>query len=470
MDSEQTTTSLREKVIQGGIYLVVRQGLGLFIGLGGMFFLTRMIGPENYGTYVSAIGILIFLSKVASLGLNTYLIRQENELNVGYFNQAFTLILLNGLIISLLASAFSSLIGKWIDNPGFAHVFILMVITLPLNSVIFTATAKLERALNYKAVASIELLGQVAYYSISLPLAYKTENILAPVAGYWGQQLVLLFGALIASKYKPVLQWSTLNIRDMVRYGFGFSSSMWVWQMRDLVNPVIVGRYAGADIVGYIAFAIKIVEALSFVKQATWRLSITALAKLQNNEIKLKKAVSEGMILQVFALAPFLVGFAIISVWVIPSFFGNKWEPFLDVFPFIAISYLVNAVFNMHSSVLYVKKLNMDVTFFHIIHMLLFVGGAFAFVPWMGIEGYGLAEILALLSYVVVHKKLKKVLLPSYSAVIPWLIAFIPLLFVTMIGYKWLGFLVIPVCVILSIPNNRKYILNYKEQVLRRSA
>ena len=50
--------------------------------------------------------------------------------------------------------------------------------------------------------------------------------------------------------------------------------------MRLLVNPVLVGRFAGAQGVGFVALAIRLVEVLSFIKQATWRVAMAALAKL----------------------------------------------------------------------------------------------------------------------------------------------------------------------------------------------
>ena len=43
--------------------------------------------------------------------------------------------------------------------------------------------------------------------------------------------------------------------------------------------------------------------------------------------------------------------------------------PALGVFPFIALSYLENSVFNLHASVLYLLQKNWEVTWFNCAHV-----------------------------------------------------------------------------------------------------
>lgn len=92
-------------------------------------------------------------------------------------------------------------------------------------------------------------------------------GVWAPVVGYWIQQIMISIGTLWASRYMPRLTKNLNDLKDMVQYGIGYSSSMWVWQIRSLINPLIVGKFLGAEAVGIVALAIRVVEALSFVKR-----------------------------------------------------------------------------------------------------------------------------------------------------------------------------------------------------------
>lgn len=462
--------SLREKVLRQGAYLIIRQGLGLLIGVGGVFLLTRLIGPANYGLYASVLGILMFISSIAGLGVNVYLIRQNREPTQQIYNQAFTLLLLSNLLLlssSILLAPFLSL---WLRNSNFVVPFITLVFTLPLNSVIFPSMAILERNLDYKKVAIIELIGQIFYYVTALLMAYMGYGVWAAVIGYLFQQLIIASFARYFSNFSPKINWNWKAVKQMVSYGIGYSSSLWIWQLRSLVNPLIVGRFLGQEAVGHIALAIRLVEALSFVKGATWRVAISALAKLQGDYNRLKRAMEEGMVIQVLSLGPFLAVFALISKWVIPFIFGEEWIVVLEIFPFIALSYLVNSIFNMHSSILYVLRKNWDVTLFHLGHIFLFASGAVIFVPKFGIMGYGLAEVIAILSYIIIHSRLGKHIVASYKMVIPWMFAFIPILFISLFRFPLAIIMVLPLIGVLIKPGTVDQLLEYIKYFRRRIA
>ena len=192
----------------------------------------------------------------------------------------------------------------------------------------------------------------------------------------------------------------------MLSYGFGYSASIWIWQLRRLVNPVLVGRVAGAEGVGIVALAVQIVTQLSFVASASWRLSTAVLARLQTDLPRLTAAVGEGMRLQIAAVGVPLVAFAWVGPWIVPLLFGHAWGPVTLVYPFIALGGLANAAFNLHSSALYVRRHNGDVALFHTVHILLFAGSAWLLLPRVGLVGYGWAEVMAIASYALAHRAL----------------------------------------------------------------
>ena len=395
--------SLRTKVLRGGVYLFLRQGLGVAISTVGIILLTRTIGPSAYGVYGAAIGIYNFLLILFTWGVEVYLIRHEEEPQLQDYHQAFSLLLLLGSVGAGLAILALPTMERWVRLEGFGPVATVMFAGLPLVLLGRVPLARLERALDYRSVALIELSVLVVYYLVALPLAYQGFGPWAPIGGWSAQELSRLGLLYRTSAYRPRLHWEWARVRAMVGYGLGFSASIWVWQLRMLVNPLVVGRYAGADAVGYVALAIRMVEQLSVLREITWRLSIPALARVQGNLTRMVKAISEGSSLQTMASGIPLVAFGLVAPWVVPALFGSRWVPLLEVYPFIALGYLANSAFNLHSSALYVLQKNWQVTMFHLVHIVLFAGSALLLVRYIGVRGYGWAEIVALPSYVVIH-------------------------------------------------------------------
>lgn len=75
---------------------------------------------------------------------------------------------------------------------------------------------------------------------------------------------------------------------------------------------------------GYVALAIRIVEQLGFVKDVAWRLSIPALARMQQDLMRTVRAITEGITLQTMAAGVSLVGFSLVAPWIIPVVFGSR--------------------------------------------------------------------------------------------------------------------------------------------------
>ena len=462
--------TLREQVLRGSTYLILRQGIGLVVSLGGVLLLTRLIGPTDYGLYAGALGLMIFLSLVARMGVDVYLIRQEGDIGEAVYHQAFSFLLLAGLGLSGLGLLVSPLAVRWMEDPRFLNPLQALLLFLPLTTLSVPAVARLERALDYKKVAGLELVGQLLLYTLALTLAWYGLGVWAPIAGYLLSQIWSVGASYSLARYRPRLFWSSKLLREMLGYGLGYSASIWVWQLRILVNPLIVGRYLGPEGVGYVALAIRIVEALSFVKGATWRISIAALSKVQQDFTRLRRALEEAMGLQMLALGPLLAGFALLAPWLLPRLFGDQWSPVLLVYPFIALSYMANAVFTMHSSVLYVLRHNWAVTLFHSAHVALFAGVALLLVPQLGIIGYGLAEIAAFGSYLILHLYLIRLFRFEYERTWPWLLAFVPALFFPLVGVPWgLILWVFPLVMVFSNPA-RAQVREYWQHIRKRGS
>ncbi len=440
--------SLRSQVFKGGGFLAGRQAVSLVIGVLGPVYLLQEIGPSNYGLYAAVLGIVTYTQLLSQWGIEVYLIRHpEGEDCPEVYHQAFTLLV--ALAILGMGSAYLALplLNQWMRIPGFHPVAGAMGLSLPLMMLKQVPLAKLERELDYKRIVVTELGGQVCFYLVALPLAFRNRSVWAPVAGWWCQQALIMALLLIVTRYRPYFCFNMHLVKRMLSYGLGYSTSVWIYQLRALVNPLVVGHYAGGEAVGFVALAVRVVEALSFAKGAAGRISIAALARLQDNLERLTKAIAEGTRLQMLMIGPPLAIFAGFGSWVLARVFGPRWIPAMLVYPFIALGYLSNSGFVLSSSSLYVLRRNWDMAIFHAVHIILFAGSALVLVPRLGIIGYGWAEAAALPSYWVLHYfTTRRVGRPEYALAAMWWLAFGLALFEPVIG--WPSLILLPIIIV----------------------
>lgn len=414
-------TSLREKAIKGGAFLLMRQAIGSVVSVVGVLLVTRIIGPYQYGLYVAASGIALFLSTVGAWGLDAHLLRMTEEPQEQEFNQAFTLMVLISAVLCGGVIGAHSIVSRFLKIPQEAPILFAMAFSVPLPLLAMPAVVKLDRDLNFKRVAINELVSQISQYIVTVPLALAGLGAWAAVAGFLTRQGCLLALSYQAANYRPALYWQSSLVKRMLNYGLGYSSSTWVWQLRRLVNPLIVGRYGGAEGVAYVGIAVRIAEMLAFASTVTWRIALPALAKLHNEAGRLRTSITEGMRFQAVAVGVPLASFALAAPFLIPLGLGHNWSSASKVFPFIALGYLSNAMITMPASVLYLFGKNMQMTSFWALHIVLFAGSAAFLVPRFGYLGYGWSEIVALPSYFVIHLLLVKVIgCPSYAAPAIW--------------------------------------------------
>src|SRR5215217_4087421 len=114
--------NLRTRVMRGGLYLILRQGLGIIVSTVGLVLLTKTIGPEAYGLYAAALGIYFYLLGISTWGVNIFLVRSEGEPQPEDYHQAFSLLLVLGLVGAGSAILLLPLMEDWVRLEGFGPI------------------------------------------------------------------------------------------------------------------------------------------------------------------------------------------------------------------------------------------------------------------------------------------------------------------------------------------------------------
>jgi O-antigen/teichoic acid export membrane protein len=416
-------SDLRTRVFRGGAALAMRQSIGIGLSVVNVLLVTRAIGPAQYGIFAAVYGIVAFIANAGTWGIDVYLLRKSSEPTKAEYDQAFTLLFATSACFVAVLVLFRGAVAHLVGIAELALPLAAMSLFIPCNLLSLPAVVSLDRSLKFERVAMIELIGQVSGYLVAIPLAFHGWGAWAPVDGMVTTQFLILALSYASVSLRPRFRLESHLVRQMLAYGLSYSGAMWTWQARTLVNPLIVGRFAGAQGVGFVALAIRLVEVLSFVKQATWRLAMAALAKIEGNREKLRSSITEGMRLQAIAVGVPMAVFAGLAPFVLPPIFGLRWYPAFRIFPFIAVSYLLNAMFNLHSSVLFLRKQNLQVLHFHVLHVVVFAGSAALLVPRYGYLGYGWAEVAAFPLYLLLHLHVRSAVnSPDYRPALLWVL------------------------------------------------
>lgn len=409
--------------------MALRYGLGVLVSVGNMLVLTWWIGPHAYGVFVTAIGIVAFLANLARAGIDTFLVRQAETPSASLYNTASALIFLISTCLMIAGASATYFLIRWYGTREFVLPYVVLLLSVPVIGLTGVPIAKLERELDFRAVAEIEFSGQALGLLVGAVMAALHGGVWAPVSGQLAWQLFTFVAAWRRSSLRIGFSFQAAPVKEMLCYGLGCTASLRAWQVRTLVNPLLVGHYVGVEGVAFVALALRIAEALGTFRLAAGRMAIAALARMQNHLDEFRQLLQRAMCWQVVTLGPLLCLFALVGPEVFRHLLGNRWLPSLRVYPFIAAGVLINSVYNLQASALFVLGRQVIVMFSYLLHVGVLAAISFLLVPRIGIAGYGWAELVACGAYLVIHSGIAREFAISYRSVAPMTAAFLALLF-----------------------------------------
>jgi O-antigen/teichoic acid export membrane protein len=415
---------LRRQIFGGGRTVVLRLAASAVLKLVGVLIVSRILGPAGYGAYIAAYSLYMFVLSIGLSGIVIYLTQREGGVDSRQIGAATTFLVAGSSAIVLLVEASAGPLGAYAKIPGFPEVLRIIIIALPLQAFSMPAQALVERRLDLKGVAIIELSTLAGYYACALPLALAGVGPASLGYALVFQYLLTAPIAYARARVWPTFAWDARFLVEMARFAAGFSAANFVLQLRGLVNPFIVGPVLGAASVGIIGLTVGILEMLTLARTMFWRITIAALAHFRNDTERLRRIIGEGMEIQLLAIGVLLLGFGWVGGVIVPLAFGARWLPIFSVYPFLALSYLTLTMFNMHTVALTLLNRNWLLAAFQGLNALALAVFAWFAVRAFGVVGYGYAEVGTLPTYWALHYFLaRRRIAPSYHPAALWWLA-----------------------------------------------
>jgi O-antigen/teichoic acid export membrane protein len=459
---------LRALTVRGGAYLVLREGAGMLVRLGGVVLVLRLIGPSEYGFYSAASAFVLFITTLSQMGAEVYLVRQPKEVAESLYAQAFTFLLVTSITISLLGLAASFAVAPFVHAGNAVDEFRVLLLSVPVNVLWAPAQARIEREFGYRRMGMLELSGDVVLYATAVSLALAHAGAWSLVFGFIAWQTWLFIGSLLLSGLRPRLNWSMATNRELLRHGLSFSASKWIASLMGVVSPVVVGGFWGASAVGYVAFAQRLVDTLGFASRGAYRLGLVAMSRIAPSDTRrIRRGIEEGTLLQLLALGVPFALFALVARLVIPLLFGTAWSPAIGIYSLLTLACLLNAGGAIQTTTLFARGNNARCAIGFGIQAAVLAVVAAILVPWLGITGFGLASIAALAYLLYVDRQVRQIAAFDYRKSIPFALALGSAVLFPIPNWPFDLLLLIPLALLAAIPTTRSETIAITRSILR---
>jgi O-antigen/teichoic acid export membrane protein len=402
--------ALRDRLLRGAGYLLLRQTIGMGVSSVGVLVLARLIGPTAYGLYAGSFAIIVYLSVVLQLGLSGYLLAEGRELDrvaLGHAVALLACLSIGGAIVACVAVWVAS---YYFELGSFTGVFIAMAPALPLQVLYVVPTVILERALDYRRVATVEATNQIAQFAVAVGVAFVYPNAWAPVCGFWAAALGTL-GLLtyhVPQGFRPV--WNVPAMAALALRSMPFAGPSWITRLRILVNPLVVGLTLGPEAVGVVALTLRLVAVVGFAGEIIRRVATSGMRRMTTDYPRLRRFAERVTEAQLFLVGLPLLGFSLALPIVIELGFGSAWRGIDRVFPLVAIGFLISTIPSMAACALSVLRRNRAVTIALSVQTVLLLAVTAVLAPRFGIVGYGFAEIIGATASIITIMAVRRTL------------------------------------------------------------
>ena len=329
---------LVDQVAKGVAWSTAEKVCSMLLQMVVSIVVARMLVPEDFGVRA----ILTFFTAVALVvvdsGFSQTLLRKDSPSNDDY-KSVFLFNLGVSALLYLLFVLLSPLLAQYYDLAVIVKIAPVLFLLLPLNALGIIQNTKLSREFRFGLLSRINFVASLVAGLVAIAVAVCGGGVWALVA----QRLTVV-------AVKSLLLWwrgdwrgegkfSGAAWRAMAPFSLRLMSTDIVSAIYNNVAQLFIGKVYSPNTLGYFNQAQKIKDlpvqsAVLSVQTVTY----PAMAKIKDDADKFAESYRKVLMINVFVMAPLVVGMSLVAEPLFLLLLGEKWLPTVPYFEVIALA------------------------------------------------------------------------------------------------------------------------------------
>ena len=335
-----TVPDLERRTAEGALVAVLFQGASLIMRTAAMIILARLLAPEDFGIVGMVIALTGFVGIVKEGGLADAAIQSSTVTN----EQLSTLFWINaalGVAYTLLCAVSAPAVAAFYREPRLFWIMIVVGLSFLFTGLSAQHRAILVRHMRIRLLGLIDLTALMCSISVAIVLATAGFGYWALVANALVWPAGSAVGVWIATKWVPGPPRRNAGSRRMIAYGGTVTLYSIVIYVAYNAEKVLLGRFWGAEALGFYGRAYTLVNLPTENLQVTiGSVAFPALARVQGNPADLR-----GYFLRIYSsflsiVLPIAVACVLFGDDIVRVFLGQRWNAATPVFRLLVPSIL----------------------------------------------------------------------------------------------------------------------------------
>jgi len=347
--------NLRQITVTNVLWSAVDKAGHRAFGIIATILIARALTPEDYGL----LGMLAVFIAVAGAfvdsGFGQALIRKKNVTNVD-FSTVFYFNLAVGVIVYTILFFSASFIADFYKEPKLVALSRAIFLLLIINSTSMVQNANLTKKVDFKTLTKVNLISVVISGLVGVLTAYNGFGVWALVFQSLSHATIRSITLWVFNDWRPIFAFSKESFKGLFSFGSKLLASGIIYQITTNIYQLMIGRYYDARSVGFYTQANRIQQMpASTINSIIQPVTYPVLAKIQDDNIRLKKAYRKIIKQITFFNFPVLFLLAIIASPFIQVLLTEKWLPAAPLLSMLCIAGMLYPLQIVNLDVLKVK-------------------------------------------------------------------------------------------------------------------
>lgn len=276
---------LRGKALRGSLITISGYGVTQLLRLGGNVLLARMLFPEAFGLMALIMMFMQGLAMFSDLGLIPSIINSRRGDDPVFLNTAWTLQVIRGMALCLIASLLAYPFSLAYDQPVLASLIPMASLSALLAGFNSTKLATQNRKLKFEKITIIEIASQVGAIVVMVTWASMSPEVWVLIAGVLTGNLIklVLSHFWLDGKTNRFL-WNPDAARSLLSFGKWIFLSTIFHFLASQSDKLIFGKLVSIELLGVYSIALILAGVpFSAISQLSSKIIFPLFCRVKDN-------------------------------------------------------------------------------------------------------------------------------------------------------------------------------------------
>lgn len=318
-------SSLKYQTVSGIKWQVGVSILQKAISFIATIFLARHLGPATFGLFAFAMVIIGSFELFKSMGIDSALIRRQNDFEKAA-NTAFIIIPLLGILLLLVVFFSAPFIGEMLNNSEIIPVLRVLGAIFVFSCFARVPSSILEKKMEFKKLSIVDFWNSLVFSVFAVIFAFLNFGVWSLVYAYVLKSFLNMAQILFYAQWKPRLEFDRKIALEMFDFGKFLFLATALGFLRANLDNFLVGKLLGITMLGFYAVAFNIANfGYDYFGVKITRVAYPAYTKLTENVNELKSAFLKTFKYTAIAAMPLGIATFILAKEFILVAYGEKW-------------------------------------------------------------------------------------------------------------------------------------------------